>query len=208
MEKEIIIECSNHECNHDIHLTFKEALIQSVTKRNEILEEIKDLDIDKLNLFDINFYDFMLNKNVHEISIVDIFIKWDLFQYFLEKSDLDKQFEQIKELHDEELNYLFLDYNSKFLILNYGTKPVLNMESEEDTDYLEREIIYVQRKPFLDYDEIANGLHELNLNPNRFKDKEEYETYFLKKMDYYQKSKELRRSIIDSMIELKDYPME
>ena len=86
MEKEIIIECSNHECNHDIHLTFKEALIQSVTKRNEILEEIKDLDIDKLNLFDINFYDFMLNKNVHEISIVDIFIKWDLFQYFLEKN--------------------------------------------------------------------------------------------------------------------------
>ena len=206
MGKEIIIECSNPECNDTIDLTFKEALIQSTIRTDEILEEIKDVELEKLNLFDLNFYDFMLNKNLHEISIVDIFIKWNLFHYFLENIDLDKQFQQIKELHDERFNVLFLENNSKFLILQYGTKPVLNMESEEDTDYLERKIIYIQRKPFLDYDEISNSLYELNLNPNRFKNKEDHEKHFLKLLDYYQKSKELRKSMIDSLEGFENYP--
>ena len=205
MGNEIIIECSNPECTDEIHLTFKEALIQSTIRTDEILDEIDDLEFEKLNLFDLNFYNFMLNKDLHEISVIDIFIKWNLFRYFLENIDLDKQFEQIKELHDERLNHLFLDFNSKFLILLYGTKPVLNMESEEDTNQLEREIIYVQRKPFLDYDEISKNIHELNVNPNNLKDKEDHEEYFLKLLDYYQKSKELRKSIIDSMIEYKNY---
>ncbi|MBP5407670.1 MAG: hypothetical protein J6Y42_00855 [Bacilli bacterium] len=206
MGNEIIIECSNPECTDTIDLTFKEALIQSTIRTDEILEEIKDVELEKLNLFDLNFYDFMLNKNLHQISIIDIFIKWNLFNYFLENIDLDKQFEQIKELHDERFNVLFLENNSKFLILQYGTKPVLNMESEEDTDYLERKIIYIQRKPFLDYDEISKNIHELNLNPNRFKDKEDHEKHFLKLLDYYQKSKELRKSIIDSMEGFEEYP--
>lgn len=209
MGKEIIIPCSNPECTDEINLTFMEALIQSTLRTDEILDVIKDLEIEKLNLFNLVFYDFMLNKNLHEISIVDIFIKWNLFRYFLEKVDLDKQFEQSKEhlkLHDEELNLLFLENNSKFLILQYGTKPVLNLESKEDTNYLEREIIYVKRKPFLDYEDISNSLYELNLNPNNLKDKEDPEKYFLKLLDYYQKSKELRKIIIDSMEGFEEYP--
>lgn len=190
MENELNIE----ECSNNCSILTYFQVMEQVNNFNNI--EFEDVP----NVFNIDFMNFILKKKFHEIAIVDIFVKWNFISKCFKLNNLKEDFNQMKkdleELTDEE-KYNYLDLSSEMILLIFGTKIVLS-----DNDILKNpEIIAIETNPlfFLEEEDVfSNAIHELNENSN-IKNKESVEQEIFLRMDYYQKLKEIRKIIIESL---------
>lgn len=189
MDNELKIE----ECSNDCSIVRYFEVMEQVNNFNNI--EFESVP----NVFNTDFMNFILKKKFHEIAIVDIFVKWDFIGKCFKLNKLEEDFNQMKKdlenLSDEE-KYDYINLSSEMILLIFGTKIIL---SDQDI-FKNPEIIAIETNPlfFLEEDVFSNAIHELKENSN-IHNKESVEQEIFLRMDYYQKSKELRKIILESL---------
>lgn len=188
--EELFIDERFNKCSSITYLkAFKEA--QTITN---------NLKLDFFpNVFNVAYMESMIDKKFHEIHIVNIMVKWDIISNALLTNDLDEDFEKMKgnfRYFNQEQKLRFLNYNSKMLLLLFGTKII----TEDKSIYEDPEVIAVEYDPlfFTDKGFISNAFYELETNYN-IHNKESVEQELFLRIDFYQKSKELRKIVLEDL---------